>query len=82
MVRCRRNEDTTGSDKIYPDATVWVHTGVQVGNVDPQPGGKDYDERPINQTEENVIDKSVGALKGSGFRKNAIIYALLCRSYF
>jgi hypothetical protein len=65
----------TGSDKIYPDATVWVHTGVQVGNVDPQPGGKDYDERPINQTEANVIDKSVGALKGSGFRKNAIIYA-------
>ena len=62
-------------DHIYPDAGVWVHTGVQVGNVDPQPGGKDYDERPINQTEANVIAKSNGAITGSGFRKNALIYA-------
>ena len=65
---------TTGTD-VYPDATVWVHTGVQVGNIDPQPGGKDYDDRPINQEEANVIAKSGGALKGSGYRKNAIIYA-------
>jgi hypothetical protein len=62
-------------DHIYPDAGVWVHTGVQVGNVDPQPGGKDYDERPLNQDEANVVAKSGGSLTGSGIRKNAIIYA-------
>lgn len=65
---------TTGSE-IFPDATVWVHTGVQVGSVDPQPGGKDYDTRPINQDEANVVAKSGGSLTGSGVRKNAIIYA-------
>jgi hypothetical protein len=65
---------TTGSE-IFPDATVWVHTGVQVGSVDPQPGGKDYDTRPINQDEANVVAKSGGSLTGSGIRKNAIIYA-------
>lgn len=67
--------EETPADHIFPDATVWVHTGVQVGNVDPQPGGKDYDERPINQTEANIIAKSGGVLKGSGRRKNALIYA-------
>jgi hypothetical protein len=60
---------------IFPDSSKWVHTGVQVGNVDPQPGGRDYDERTLNVGEELIRANSGNILTGSGFRKNAIIYA-------
>lgn len=65
----------TDSNPIFPDANKWVHTGVQVGNVDPQPGGRDYDVRTMNVAEEVIRANSVNILTGSGFRKNAIIYA-------
>lgn len=59
----------------YPSSTVWVHTGVQVGSVDPQPGGLDYDTAPQSVVEANAYAKSGGALVGSGNRRGAIIYA-------
>ena len=65
----------SGGANVYPDATVWVHTGVQVGNVDPQPGGKDFTTNAINQAEANIVANSSGTLTGSGFRTNALIYA-------
>lgn len=61
--------------KPYPNAKLWVHTGVQVGNVDPMPGGIHYDANPTSVEEANLIAKSGGTLTGSGFRRNAIIYA-------
>lgn len=63
------------TNKPYPNAKIWVHTGVQVGSVDPQPGGVHYDTNPTSVEEANIIAKSGGALTGSGFRRNAIIYA-------
>lgn len=41
----------------YPSAKVWVHTGVQVGRVHPQPGNKDYTTDPVDQFEYNVQQK-------------------------
>jgi hypothetical protein len=62
------------SGGTYPTALMWVHTGVHVGNVDPQPGGKDYDESFLSQEERLWKDNSGGVLKGSGYRKGALIY--------
>lgn len=63
------------SNKPFPSSLLWVHTGVQVGNIDPQPGGADFDSNPTSVEEANIISKSGGTLPGSGFRRNAIIYA-------
>lgn len=65
----------TDANPIFPDAAKWVHTGVQVGSVDPQPGGRDYDVNTMNVEEEVIRANSNNILTGSGFRKNAIIYA-------
>lgn len=65
----------TDANPIFPDAVKWVHTGVQVGSVDPQPGGRDYDVNTMNVEEEVIRANSNNILTGSGFRKNAIIYA-------
>jgi hypothetical protein len=65
----------TAATPIYPDATKYVHTGVHVGTVDPRPGQKDFDARSIDATEEKLVFNSNSAIKGSGFRKGAIIYA-------
>ena len=65
----------TDTNPIFPDGAKWVHTGVQVGNVDPQPGGRDYDVNTMNVGEEVIRANSNNILTGSGFRKNAIIYA-------
>lgn len=63
------------TNKPFPSSTLWVHTGVQVGNVDPQPGGTTFDTNPVSVEEANIIAKSGGQLTGSGFRRNAIAYA-------
>lgn len=63
------------TNKPFPSSTVWVHTGVQIGNVDPQPGGQTFDTKPVSVEEANIIAKSGGQLTGSGFRRNAIAYA-------
>jgi hypothetical protein len=64
---------------IFPSAKAYVHTGVHVGDVNPNPGGKDYDTRPINEYESRVIENSkvnnVATLTGSGYRRGAIPYA-------
>lgn len=65
----------TDANPIFPDAVKWVHTGVQVGSVDTQPGGRDYDVNTMNVAEEVIRANSNNILTGSGFRKNAIIYA-------
>ncbi len=65
----------TDANPIFPDAVKWVHTGVQVGSVDPQPGGRDYDVNTMSVEEEVIRANSNNILTGSGFRKNAIIYA-------
>jgi hypothetical protein len=59
----------------FPDARNWVHTGVHVGNVNPTPGGKDFDERTIDESESKVRKASLEYLTGSGYRKGALIYA-------
>jgi hypothetical protein len=64
---------TSGSN-IYPTALQYVHTGVHVGNVNPNPGEKDYDARAVDAKEENMISNGA-AIKGSGYRRGAIIYA-------
>lgn len=61
--------------KPYPSSTTWVHTGVQFGGIDPQPGGSHYDTSVTSVEEANIVAKSGGALTGSGFRRNAIHYA-------
>lgn len=63
------------TNKPYPSSTTWVHTGVQFGGVDPQPGGQHYDTQPTSVEEANIVAKSGGALTGSGFRRGAIHYA-------
>jgi hypothetical protein len=63
------------TNKPFPNASLWVHTGVQIGNVDPQPGGQTFDTAPVSVEEANIIAKSGGQLTGSGFRRNAIPYA-------
>lgn len=63
------------TNKPFPNAKLWVNTGVQVANVDPQPGGVTYDTSPVSVEEVNIIAKSGGQLTGSGFRRNAIPYA-------
>lgn len=63
------------TNKPFPNASLWVHTGVQVSNVDPQPGGQTFDTAPVSVEEANIIAKSGGQLTGSGFRRNAIPYA-------
>lgn len=63
------------TNKPFPNASLWVHTGVQVSNVDPQPGGITFDTAPVSVEEANIIAKSGGQLTGSGFRRNAIPYA-------
>lgn len=63
------------TNKPFPNASLWVHTGVQVSNVDPQPGGTTFDTAPVSVEEANIIAKSGGQLTGSGFRRNAIPYA-------
>ena len=65
---------TTDANPIFPSATTYVHTGVQVGNVDPQPGGLDYTTDAVNVDEALAISNSGNALTGSGFRRNAVIY--------
>ncbi|MGZ8545896.1 MAG: hypothetical protein ACXWVU_00750 [Sulfuricurvum sp.] len=79
------NED--GSVKLSgstcASARKWVHTGVHVGDVNPQPGGKDFDSRPVNETERKMIQTSKSdllnsgnaALDGSGYRRGAMVYA-------
>jgi len=51
------NDITVGSGP-FPSAKIWVHTGVQVGNVHPQPGNKDYTNDPVNEFEYNVSKNS------------------------
>jgi hypothetical protein len=52
------NDITTSSGPgPYPSAKLWVHTGVQVGRVHPQPGNKDYTTDPINEFEKSVQSK-------------------------
>lgn len=63
------------SNQPYPSSTTWVHTGVQFGAIDPQPGGLHYDTSPTSVEEANIVAKSGGALTGSGFKRNAIPYA-------
>jgi hypothetical protein len=58
---------------IYP-STRWVHTGVQVGDVDPTPGGRDYTEHRTTAEEVEMYNNSDFEITGSGFRTNAIIY--------
>ncbi len=65
------NTIATGSN-VYPTSAIWVHTGVQIN--DPQPGGQDYDMRPISADEQRVVNNSGGAISGSGYRRGAIIY--------
>ena len=78
------NANTPGSS-IYPSYLTWVHTGVQVGNVDPYPGGKDYDTRAVNEDERKQLDNFQKSVKynagnpaqnlaGSGYRRGAIIF--------
>jgi hypothetical protein len=55
-------------------STRWVHTGVQVGNVDPTPGGADYSTDRMTAQEELEYKNSDGAITGSGYRTNAVIY--------
>jgi len=63
------------TNRPYPSSTTWVHTGVQFGSIDPQPGGVSYDTSVTSVEEANIVAKSGGALTGSGFRRNAIMYA-------
>lgn len=63
------------TNKPFPNASLWVHTGVQVSSVDPQPGGTTYDTSVTSVEEANIVAKSGGQLTGSGVRRNAIIYA-------
>lgn len=63
------------TNKPYPNDSLWVHTGVQVTNVDPQAGGTTYDTSVTSVEEANIVAKSGGLLTGSGVRRNAIIYA-------
>lgn len=73
-----RNADgtsiATNATAIYPSSSIWVHTGVQISGVDPQPGGLDFDMRATTPDEQRVIDNSGGAITGSGYRRGAIIY--------
>jgi hypothetical protein len=74
----RHNKDgeavtsTSDGTKPYP-STIYVHTGVQVGSVDPTPGGKDYSTHRMTPQEESEF-KAGGAVVGSGYRTNAVIY--------
>lgn len=63
------------TNKPFPNASLWVHTGVVVNGVDPQAGGPDYDTNVTSIEEANIVAKSGGQLTGSGVRRNAIIYA-------
>jgi hypothetical protein len=77
------NKITSLGTAPFPDATKYVHTGVHVGNVNPTPGGKDFDTRPIDETESKIIDAAKEGtspnynypIAGSGYRKGALIYA-------
>lgn len=64
---------TTGSF-VYPTAKKYVHTGVELAGVDPQPGGADYDARPINPVEAQAISRSGNQLTGSGYRTGPLTY--------
>lgn len=68
-------DSPTPTNFPYPSSTTWVHTGVQIANIDPQPGGLHYDTSVTSVEEANIVAKSGGALTGSGFRRNAIPYA-------
>lgn len=52
----------------------YVHTGVQVGDVDPTAGGKDYTDHRRTLEEVEQYTNSAGVIKGSGYRTNAIIF--------
>lgn len=68
------NGSALAATGTFPTAKQWVHTGVHVGDVDPQPGQKDYDVSAVNEQERLWNANSGGAIKGSGYRKGAIIY--------
>jgi hypothetical protein len=55
-------------------STRYVHTGVQVGDIDPTPGGRDYSTHYVTPEEKRQHDNSAGVITGSGYRTNAIIY--------
>lgn len=70
-------------DDIYPNGRIYVHTGVHVGNLDPQPGGYDYTDTIMTPEDHSLvelssrgIDLSSGKLpiSGKGYRRGAIIY--------
>jgi hypothetical protein len=66
-----------GTGGTYPTAKKYVHTGIEPQNgagVDPQPGGDDYDNRPISQAEKAMVENSGNSLPGSGYRKGPLIY--------
>lgn len=63
------------TNRPFPNASLWVHTGVVVSGVDPQAGGPDYDMTVTSIEEANIVAKSGGQLTGSGVRRNAIPYA-------
>jgi hypothetical protein len=69
------NNISTSGTAPFPDARKYVHTGVHVGDVNPTPGGKDFDDRPVDETERKVQKASTLAIDGSGYRKGALIYA-------
>lgn len=69
------NNISSSGTAPFPDARKYVHTGVHVGNVNPTPGGKDFDSQPINETESKIQTTSVNMITGSGYRKGALIYA-------
>jgi hypothetical protein len=65
----------SGSDAVTPyPAPIYVHTGVQVGSVDPRPGGRDYSLHRMTPQEEKEYTNSTQRITGSGYRTNAVIY--------
>ena len=60
-----------------------MYIRVHVGNVNPTPGGKDFDTRPIDETESKIRDTAregsspnyTYPIAGSGYRKGALVYA-------
>lgn len=65
----------SGSDSVKPyPAPIYVHTGVQVGSVDPRAGGKDYSTHRMTPQEEKEYANSTQRITGSGYRTNAVIY--------
>ena len=59
----------------YPSAYKWVHTGVALQGLDPQPGNNNYDQTVNSPNEQNQVSNSSNQLYGSGVTKGFSPYA-------